>query len=45
VASTAAAADAVAAAMPDARRRTLPGQQHNVEPGTIAPALADHFDG
>ena len=40
-----AAADAVAAAMPDARRRTLPGQQHNVEPEAIAPALADHFGG
>jgi pimeloyl-ACP methyl ester carboxylesterase len=37
------AADAVAAALPDARRRTLAGQQHNVEPDAIAPALAEHF--
>jgi pimeloyl-ACP methyl ester carboxylesterase len=37
------AADAVAAELPDAQRRTLPGQQHNVEPDAIAPVLADHF--
>jgi pimeloyl-ACP methyl ester carboxylesterase len=36
-------ADAVAAALPNAQRRTLAGQQHNVEPDAIAPALAEHF--
>lgn len=37
------AADALAEAMPDARRETLAGQQHNVESDAIAPALAQHF--
>ena len=36
-------ADAVAARLPDAQRRTLAGQQHNVDPDAIAPALADQF--
>ena len=40
-----AAADLVASILPDAKRRTLDGQQHNVEPEAIAPALADHFGG
>jgi pimeloyl-ACP methyl ester carboxylesterase len=38
-----AAADAVAAALPKAQRRTLTGQQHNVDAGAIAPALGDFF--
>jgi len=37
------AADAVAATLPDARRETLAGQQHNVDPTAIAPALTTHF--
>jgi hypothetical protein len=37
------AADAVAATIPNARRRTLAGQQHNVDPAAIAPALAEFF--
>jgi pimeloyl-ACP methyl ester carboxylesterase len=36
-------ADAVAAALPNARRRTLAGQPHNVDPAVIAPALAEFF--
>jgi alpha-beta hydrolase superfamily lysophospholipase len=32
-------ADAVAAALPQAERATLTGQQHNVEPEAIAPAI------
>jgi hypothetical protein len=35
------AADAVAAALPDAERATLAGQQHNVDPAAIAPAIAE----
>lgn len=38
-----AAADALVAILPNARRQTLPDQQHNVAPEAIAPALADHF--
>lgn len=37
------AADALAEVLPDARRETLAGQQHNVESDAIAPALARHF--
>ena len=37
------AADAVADALPNARRRTLAGQPHNVAHDAIAPALADFF--
>lgn len=33
------AAEAVAAAVPGAQHRTLPGQTHNVSPGILAPAL------
>lgn len=39
------AADAVAAAIPNARRRTLEGQPHNVAPEAIAPVLAEFFAG
>jgi hypothetical protein len=38
-----AAADKLAEVLPDGRRRTLAGQQHNVAPDAIAPALAEHF--
>jgi pimeloyl-ACP methyl ester carboxylesterase len=37
------AADTLAAVLPDARRQTLGGQQHNVDPNAIAPALAEYF--
>jgi hypothetical protein len=37
-------ADAVAKAIPNAQRRTLAGQQHNVEPEAIAPVLAEYFN-
>jgi hypothetical protein len=36
-------ADALARVLPEARRRTLAGQQHNVEPGAVAPLLAEFF--
>lgn len=36
-------ADALAAALPDARRQTLSGEPHNVAPDAIAPALLEHF--
>jgi len=39
-----AAADAVATALPKAQRRTLAGQQHNVDAAAIAPALAAFFE-
>jgi hypothetical protein len=38
-----AAADALAALLADAHRRTLPGQQHDVAPGVLAPILAEFF--
>jgi len=38
-----ASADAVAAALANGQRRTLVGQQHNVEPAAIAPALIEFF--
>ena len=38
-------ADAVAGALPNARRQTLPGQQHNVEDAAMAPALIEYFAG
>lgn len=34
-------AEAVAQVMPDARRRTLPGQDHNVNAAAIAPVIAE----
>lgn len=37
-------ANAVAAALPNAQRRTLAGQQHNVDPAAIAPALIEFFE-
>jgi pimeloyl-ACP methyl ester carboxylesterase len=37
------AADAVAAVLPDARRRTLDGQQHGVAPEVLVPLLTDFF--
>lgn len=40
-----AGAQAVAAALPDARRRTLTGQPHNVAPEAIAPVLREFFVG
>jgi pimeloyl-ACP methyl ester carboxylesterase len=39
------AADAVASALPDAQRRSLQGQPHNVDAAAIAPVLADFFNG
>jgi pimeloyl-ACP methyl ester carboxylesterase len=36
-------ADAVAGALPDARRRTLEGQPHNVDLAALAPLLAEFF--
>lgn len=36
-------AAALAAALPNAHRRTLPGQPHNVDAAAIAPALAEFF--
>jgi pimeloyl-ACP methyl ester carboxylesterase len=38
-----ASADAVAQALPDAQRRTLQGQPHNVDPAALAPVLAEFF--
>ncbi|MFL5798323.1 MAG: alpha/beta fold hydrolase [Actinomycetota bacterium] len=37
------AADAVAAALPSAQRRTLEGQTHDVSPEVLAPALHEFF--
>lgn len=37
------AADAIAAALPGAQRRTLPGQTHNVDPEVLAPVLRDFY--
>src|ERR1700716_154651 len=39
------AADEVASALPKGQRRTLAGQQHNVDPAAIAPALVEFFKG
>jgi pimeloyl-ACP methyl ester carboxylesterase len=38
-----ATADAIAKAIPNARRRTLEGQQHNVDPEALAPVLKEFF--
>jgi pimeloyl-ACP methyl ester carboxylesterase len=38
-------ADALAELIPDAQRRTLPGQTHNVDPAVLAPVLAEFFAG
>jgi alpha-beta hydrolase superfamily lysophospholipase len=40
-----AGADALAAALPDAKRRTLHGQPHDVDALALAPALRDYFSG
>lgn len=37
------AADAIAASIPRAERRTIPGQGHVVDPSTFAPVLVDFF--
>jgi pimeloyl-ACP methyl ester carboxylesterase len=36
-------ADAVAAALPDAQRQTLPGQNHQVKAAALAPVLIDYL--
>jgi hypothetical protein len=36
-------ANAVASVLPNAQRRTLAGQQHNVDPAAIAPAISEFF--
>ena len=38
-------ADALAAALPNAERRTLEGQTHEVEPQVLAPVLVEFFEG
>jgi pimeloyl-ACP methyl ester carboxylesterase len=38
-------ADALAAALPDAHRQTLAGQQHDVDPNAMAPVLIEYFSG
>ncbi len=40
-----ATADAIANILPDAQRRTLEGQQHNVAPEALAPVLVEFFAG
>ena len=37
------AADALAALLPDARRVTIPDQDHGVAPEAIAPVLAEFY--
>jgi pimeloyl-ACP methyl ester carboxylesterase len=41
---TSTGADALAAALPRAQRRTLAGQEHGVAPAAIGPALAEFFN-
>lgn len=36
-------ADALTAVLPNARRRTIPGQQHDVDPAELAPVLSEFF--
>jgi pimeloyl-ACP methyl ester carboxylesterase len=36
-------ADALAAVLPNARRRTLTGQQHDIDPAALAPVLSEFF--
>jgi hypothetical protein len=38
-------ADALAQVLPNAQRRTVPGQQHDVAADAIAPVLAEFFGG
>jgi hypothetical protein len=40
-----AAADAVAGALPDAQRRTIEGQPHNVDAAALAPVVSDFLKG
>jgi hypothetical protein len=40
-----ASADALAEALPAAERRTLEGQDHNVDPTVITPVLSEFFAG
>ena len=37
-------ADALVELIPQARRRTLPGQEHNVDPAALAPVLKEFFN-
>jgi hypothetical protein len=37
------AADTLAQAMPQAQRRTLPGQTHEINAGVLAPVLIEFF--
>jgi pimeloyl-ACP methyl ester carboxylesterase len=39
------AAQALVEALPDGRRRTLEGQEHNVDPNALAPVLVEFFGG
>jgi pimeloyl-ACP methyl ester carboxylesterase len=36
-------AEAIAKAMPNAKVKTLEGQEHNVDPTVLAPAMAEFF--
>jgi pimeloyl-ACP methyl ester carboxylesterase len=38
-------ADALAKVLPRGERRTLPGQEHNIDPNVLAPALKEFFAG
>jgi pimeloyl-ACP methyl ester carboxylesterase len=38
-------ADALATALPDGQRRTLAGQEHNIDPTVLGPALKEFFAG
>ena len=38
-------ADALAKVLPGGQRRTLAGQEHNIDPGVLAPALKEFFAG
>jgi pimeloyl-ACP methyl ester carboxylesterase len=38
-------ADALAEVLPHGERRTLPGQEHNIDPNVLAPALKEFFAG
>jgi hypothetical protein len=38
-------AQAVAGVLPRARRQTIPGQDHAVDPAALAPVLRDFFAG
>ena len=36
-------ADALGAVLPNVRRRTIPGQQHDIDPAALAPVLIEFF--